>query len=58
MQRFMVMAEELKRYSVLHQVVKGIITVKEASRLLGLSSRQTKLWDFRRNLGIRGMTGS
>jgi len=54
----MVMAEELKRYSVLHQVVKGIITVKEASRLLGLSSRQTKLWDFRRNLGIRGMMGS
>jgi len=58
MQRFMVMAEELKRYSVFHQVVKGIITVKEASRLLGLSCRQTKLWDFRRNLGIRGMMGS
>lgn len=41
MQRFIVTEEELKRITVLEQVIQGGLTVKEASRLLGLSYRQT-----------------
>jgi len=41
MPRFMVTEEELKRYSVLDQVIQGSLTAKEASQLLGLSYRQT-----------------
>ncbi|RLE00064.1 MAG: hypothetical protein DRJ11_12190, partial [Candidatus Aminicenantes bacterium] len=41
MPRFMVTEEELKRFSVLDQVIQGSLTAKEASQLLGLSYRQT-----------------
>jgi len=41
MPRFMVTEEELKRFSVLDQVIQGGLTAKKISQLLGLTYRQT-----------------
>jgi len=41
MKGYYVTEVEMRRYEVLHNVVNGILTVKSASELLGLSYRQT-----------------
>ena len=41
MEKFLIMEVEMKRYCVLQKVIEGLITLKDASKLLGLSYRQT-----------------
>jgi len=41
MERFILTELEMKRYEVLHQVIKGSLKIKEDSQLLELIYRQT-----------------